>query len=189
VALGVELGPLRGLIGTWQGDEGLDVAFSNAKGEVIETPFRERTSFSPFGPVENGQQVLYGLDYRTSAWRPGEEIPFHTEIGYWLWDAATGHIMRCFMVPRGSTVLAGGPAAADATTFTMQAQVGSESYGILSNPYLAGAARTVAYQVTVVVDPAGVYSYLEATTIEHKRHPSLVEHTDRNRLVRVSETV
>ena len=32
-----------------------------------------------------------------SAWRENEDSPFHTEIGYWLWDAATEHVMRCFM--------------------------------------------------------------------------------------------
>ena len=42
----------------------------------------------PFGPVDNGTQALYGLDYRMAAWRGDEENPFHTEVGYWLWDAA-----------------------------------------------------------------------------------------------------
>jgi hypothetical protein len=179
-----EFGPLARLAGTWEGDEGLDVAYSNLKGCLAETPYRERTSFSPFGPVENGSQVLYGLDYRTSAWRHGEEIPFHTEVGYWLWDAADGQVMRCFMVPRGSTVLAGGPAGPDDTTFTMTAEVGSESYGILSNRFLAANARSIGYVVTVAMGD-GSYSYEETTTMEHRRSPDLVVHTDRNRLRRV----
>jgi hypothetical protein len=180
-----EFGPLAQLAGTWEGDEGLDVAYSNQKACLAETPYRERTSFSPFGPVENGSQVLYGLDYRTSAWRPGEEIPFHTEVGYWLWDAADGQVMRCFMVPRGSTVLAGGPAGPDDTTFTMTAAVGSESYGILSNRFLAANARSIGYVVTVAVGEDGSYSYEETTTMEHRRSPDPVVHTDRNRLRRV----
>src|SRR5581483_7883163 len=96
-----ELGPLAGLQGTWEGEAGLDIAFSNEKGTMGETPFRERTTFNPFGPVENGSEVLYGLDYRTAAWRGDEENPFHTEVGYWLWDAADGQVLRCFMIPRG----------------------------------------------------------------------------------------
>ena len=75
----------------------------------------------PFGPVDNGSQHLYGLDYRTAMWRGYEENPFHTEVGYWLWDAATGEIMRGFVVPRGITVLAGGIATADTTQFTLTA--------------------------------------------------------------------
>jgi hypothetical protein len=180
-----EFGPLARLAGTWEGAEGLDVAYSNQNACLAETPYRERTSFSPFGPVENGSQVLYGLDYRTSAWRPGEEIPFHTEVGYWLWDAADGQVMRSFMVPRGSTILAGGSAGPHDTTFTMTAEVGSETYGILSNRFLAANARSTSYAVTVSVDDDGSYSYEETTTMEHRRSPELVFHTDRNRLHRV----
>jgi hypothetical protein len=180
------LGPLAALTGTWEGDEGLDVAFSHSQGKIAETPFRERMTFSPFGPVDNGKQCLYGLDYRTAAWRPGEDVPFHTEVGYWLWDAGAGEVMRCFMVPRGSTVLAGGPADLGATTFTMRAEVGSETYGVLSNPYLAKQARTVLYEVTIALED-DVMRYESTTTIEHARLAEPLLHTDRNVLRRVDE--
>ena len=180
-----EFGPLAQLAGTWEGDQGLDVAFSNSEGKIIETPYRERMVLNPFGPVENGPQVLYGLDYRTSAWRGDEENPFHTEIGYWLWDVADSQVLRSFMVPRGSTILAGGKANADDATFTMVATVGSESYGILSNQFLAANARAIAYEVTITVADDGSFTYNETTTIEHGRHAELVIHTDRNTLHRV----
>lgn len=184
MSVGSEFGPLAGLVGTWEGDQGLDIAFQHSRGEIGETPFRERATFSPFGPVDNGSQSLYGLDYRMSAWREGEEDPFHTEIGYWLWDAADGQVMRSFMVPRGSTILAGGLATADATTFSMQAEVGSETYGILSNTYLARAARTVLYQVTVTVE-GDTFSYDQLTSIEHAKLSEPLEHRDSNTLHRV----
>src|SRR5688500_14200428 len=185
MVLGPELGPLAALAGTWEGDEGVDVAFIHSRGEIGETRFRERTTFNPFGPVDNGTQSLYGLDYRTAAWRGDEADPFHTEVGYWLWDGADGQVMRCFMVPRGSTILAGGATTPDATTFSMQAEVGSETYGILSNPYLARLARTVLYQVTITVEDEGVFNYRETTTIEHARLDETLEHTDANTLRRV----
>ena len=75
-----DLGPLAALVGAWEGDQGLDVAFQHSKGEIGETPYRERMMFSPFGPVDNGTQALFGLDYRTAAWRVGEDEPFHTEV-------------------------------------------------------------------------------------------------------------
>jgi len=137
-----EWGPLAALIGEWEGDQGLDFAYANVEGKVKDTPYREKTSMKPFGPVENGSQVLFGLDYRMAAWRGTEENPFHTEVGYWLWDAADGQVMRCFVIPRGSLVMAGGDAAPDATDFTMHAECGSEIYGVLSNRFLADAART-----------------------------------------------
>ena len=177
-------GPLAHLIGTWEGDEGIDVAFAHATGTVGETPYRERVEMKPFGPVDNGTQSLYGLDYRMAAWRGGEENPFHTEVGYWLWDAADRAVSRCFMVPRGSTVLAGGITTADSTSFTMAADVGSETYGILSNPYLARAARTTRYVCTITIGD-NEWSYDETSTIDHERHGAVLEHTDRNRLRRV----
>ena len=178
-------GPLASLIGEWEGDEGLDVSFSNERGIVAETPYREKTTMKPFGPVENGTQSLYGLDYRTAAWRGDEENPFHTEVGYWLWDAADGAVMRCFMVPRGSAVLAGGHSDPDARQFVMKADCGSEVFGILSNPFLARAARTSTYEVTVTVHEDGSWSYDETSTIEHARVTDVVAHTDRNRMRRV----
>lgn len=186
MALGRELGPLEGLQGTWEGAEGLDVAFSHERGEIAGTSYRERTTFNPFGPVDNGRQVLYGLDYRTAAWRGDEENPFHTEVGYWLWDGGEGQVMRCFVVPRGTLVLAGGTSEPDADVLHMEAEVGSETYGILSNRYLAEQARTIRYEVTVTVGD-GVFSYEETTTVRHSRVAELLEHTDRNTLRRVGQ--
>ena len=115
-----EWGPLEALIGEWESDQGgLDAAFSHSKGEVLQTPYLEKLTMKPFGPVDNGNQHLYGLDYKSAMWRGDEENPFHTEVGYWLWDGATGEVMRGFVVPRGITVLAGGTAAADAKSFTL----------------------------------------------------------------------
>ncbi|MCU1343832.1 MAG: hypothetical protein JWL70_98 [Acidimicrobiia bacterium] len=184
VPLPEDLGPLAALAGVWEGDDGVDVAYSNSLGVVAETPFRERATFSPFGPVENGAQALFGLDYRTAAYRRGETEPFHTEVGYWLWDSAAGQVMRCFMVPRGSTILAGGAAHADATSFVMQAEVGSETYGILSNQYLAVNARTTLYQVSVDL-AGGVYRYESTTTVALAKLDEPLAHTDRNALHRV----
>ena len=107
---------------------------------MLGTPYLERVTFKPFGPVDNGSQSLYGLDYKTAMWRDDEENPFHTEVGYWLWDGATGEVMRGFVVPRGITVLAGGTAAADATSFTLTATPGDPNYNIGENKYLTDNA-------------------------------------------------
>jgi hypothetical protein len=180
-----QLGPLAALVGTWEGDAGLDVAYSHSRGKVHDTPFRERTTFSSFGPVDNGTQVLFGLDYRMAAWRDDEADPFHTEIGYWLWDAGAGEVMRCFMVPRGTVVIAGGITTADASSFTMRAEAGSETWGVLQNAYLMKAARTVSYEVTVTLG-TDTLEYAETTVLAMTEFDKLFEHTDRNTLRRVS---
>lgn len=174
------LGPLASLVGTWEGDQGVDVAPS--AGGQVETRYRERIVFDPVGPVVNGPQVLYGLRYATTAWPVGEANPFHEEVGYWLWDSAAGLVLRCFIVPRGVTVLAGGAAAPDAREFRMQAEVGSQTFGILSSPFLDEAFKTVRYEVTVRVGDDGTFSYEEDSVLKIHGEADLFHHTDRNTL-------
>jgi hypothetical protein len=173
-------GPLAALAGEWEGNEGLDVAFSHQRGVVFETPYRETVVLKPFGPVDNGTQCLYGLDYRMAAWREGEDNPFHTEVGYWLYAADLGQVMRSFMVPRGSVVLAGGDAAPDARSFSLSADCGSEVYGILSNPYLATNARSASYRCTITVDDDDTWRYEQDTLLEMANLDEPLHHTDRN---------
>ena len=180
-----ELGPLFPLVGTWEGDEGLDVALSHEEGKVLETPYFERTTFSSFGPVANGRQTLFGLDYRMAAWKDRNDDPFHTEIGYWLWDAAASQVMRCFVIPRGIVLIAGGTASADATSLTLSATAGAEDYGILSNQYLLGAANSTAYHVDLTIGEDS-WSYDETTVLEMTEFDAPFDHTDRNTLKRVA---
>src|SRR4029077_8146377 len=119
-----------------------------------------------------------------AAWRAGEENPFHTEVGYWLYDGATGEVMRSFMVPRGSTILAGGTAKASDTSFSLAATVGDEVYGILQGKYLAEKARTNNYTCTVTIN-GDSWSYDELTTYTHAIGGEIA-HTDRNTLTRSS---
>ena len=182
-----EWGPLAALAGEWQGEGGLDTAYSHSRGEVLGTPYSEKVTLKPFGPVDNGRQSLYGLDYKSAMWRGDEENPFHTEVGYWLWDAATGEVMRGFVVPRGITVLAGGIAAADATSWTMKAVNGTVPYSIGENIYLAANASTLSYDVTITIGADGnTWSYDETTMLRMNEFPEPFAHTDHNTLHRVA---
>ncbi|MFI5042139.1 MAG: heme-binding beta-barrel domain-containing protein [Acidimicrobiales bacterium] len=177
-------GPLGALAGEWEGEGGLDTAFSHAENKVLGTPYREKCTMKPFGPVDNGNQHLYGLDYRSAMWRGDEENPFHTEVGYWLWDAATGEVLRGFVVPRGITVLAGGAAAADATEFVLKAAQGEPQYNIGENLYLAKNASTLSYQATIT-SGADTWSYDETTMLRMTEFAAPFAHTDHNTLRRV----
>ena len=181
-----EWGPLQGLAGDWQGEGGLDHAFSHLKNQVIDTPYLEKVTMKPFGPVVNGHQELYGLDYRTAMWRGDEDNPFHTEVGYWLWDAATGEVLRGFVVPRGITVLAGGTAAADTKEFTMEAGSGHPQYCIGENRYLAEHATSESYRVTITLNDDDTWSYDEATTLRMTELTDPLLHTDHNTLHRAA---
>ena len=179
-----EFGPLAGLIGTWEGAEGLDVSFSYEKKAVIETPYRETAVFNIVGDVDNGDQKLWVIDYTTAAIRIGEDEVFHTELGYWLWDPAREEVMRCFMVPRGSTILAGGKSKADATSFAMTAKQGGKGFGILSNPYLLEKAECTEYTFSCSIEN-GTWSYEEDTVLTMASTGGVLHHTDKNVLKKV----
>ena len=182
-----EWGPLGALVGEWESETegGLDTAFSHEKNKVLGTPYLEKLTMKPFGPVDNGSQTLYGLDYKSAMWRGSEDNPFHTEVGYWLWDAATGEVLRGFVVPRGITVLAGGTATADAKEFTLTAKLGDPGYGISENKYLAKHASSMSYTVTITINDNGTWAYDETTMLKMVEMDEPFAHTDRNTLKKV----
>ena len=183
-AILAKLGPLASLAGCWEGAHGIDEAPAADRG-LMTTPFRSRAVFVPMGPVDNHEQVLFGLRYSTTAWRLGEADPFHEELGYWLWDPAAGQVMRCFVIPRGVSVLAGGPATAADRRFALQADVGSEIFGIASNPVLDAEFKTVRYELELVIEGEGRFRYAEDTQLRMKGRPEIFHHRDSNRLTRV----
>ena len=179
-----EWGPLAGLIGDWEGEGGLDTAYSHAHRDVIGTPYREKCSMTPFGPVDNGPQKLYGLDYRSAMWRGDEQSPFHTEVGYWLWDGAAGEVVRGFVVPRGIAVLAGGTTSPDAGDFVLRATNGGAPYAIGENRYLPQNASTASYEVRIIVGE-GTWSYDEVAMLHMAGFEEPFAHRDHNTLRRV----
>ncbi|PIX53717.1 MAG: FABP family protein [Zetaproteobacteria bacterium CG_4_9_14_3_um_filter_54_145] len=178
------LGPLAVLAGRWEGDSGIDVALG--RNGPVQTAYREQMLFEPVGPVVNGPQLLYGLRYATTAWPSGCDEPFHEEVGYWLWDASAGLVMRCFIVPRGVAINAGGEASAAATAFSMQATLASNTFGILSNPFLDKAFRTVCYDLSIEVHDDASFSYHEDTQLQIHGQDVIFHHTDQNRLQRAA---
>lgn len=183
-ALIPHLGPLAALAGIWEGEKGEDVAPSDDRG-TERNHFRERMTFDPMGPVRNHEQTLYGLRYATTVWRIGEKDPFHEELGYWLWDADAKQVLRCFIVPRGITVLAGGTVEPSAQSFPLAADVSSDTYGICSNQFLDTAFKTVRYELTVTVLGGDQFRYEEDTQLQIPGQAELFHHTDQNTLSRV----
>ena len=180
-----DLGPLGVLIGTWEGIKGDDIAPDNKRG-VENNKFREKMVFTPIGRVDNHEQVLYGLRYNTTAWRLGVADPFHEEVGYWLWDAAREQVLRCFLVPRGVSVIAGGTVKVDAKKFHLAAEVGSSTYGICSNKFLDQEFKTTRFELDITIHDQNSFSYAEDTHLLMKGRKDVFHHTDRNTMSRVS---
>jgi len=112
-------------------------------------------------------------------------VRVNEEVGYWLWDAANRQVMRCFIVPRGVTVIAGGTVAPDASQFKLTAETGSETYGICSNLFLDAEFKTMRYELEITVHDPDSFGYTENTVLQIKNQAGLFDHTDENTLARV----
>jgi hypothetical protein len=181
------LGPLRPLAGVWRGVDGVDLNFgpdgarSAAFGETIE--------LQPIDPQTNGPQLLYGLRYHSRMTKPGEVGTYHGQIGYWLWEPATGLLIHSFTIPRGQVVLSQGRAAADATVLEVSATRGTTRDGICSIDFLEEYFRTDSFTMKVTVHADGSWSYVQDTVLQIQGQDAPFHHVDENRLVKIGEPV
>ncbi len=87
--------------------------------------------------------------------KPGEVETYHEQVGFWLWEPATGLILLTLTIPRGQIALAKGFAARDATSFEVNAVRGSTEKGICSTSFLERACRTDSFHMQVSVNADG----------------------------------
>jgi hypothetical protein len=179
------LGPLRRLAGIWEGRKGVDV---NPKADGPERrQFLERIELQPIDPQANGPQTFYGLRYHLHINTEEEAITFHDQVGYWLWEPATGLVMQTLAIPRGQSLLAGGKAKADGSGLTVAARRGDTEYGIVSTAFLEYAFRTDSYDLDVTFNADGSWSYISDTMLTVRGQAEPFRHRDRNTLTKVGE--
>jgi hypothetical protein len=147
----------------------------------------ERIELQPIDPQTNGPQLLYGLRYHTHVVKPGQVKTYHDQVGYWLWEPATGTVIHTLTIPRGQIVMASGQAAADASSFEVRATAEDISFGIRSAPFLEQAFRTVEFRIAVSLHADGTWSYEEDTVLMIRGQAEPFHHTDRNTLSKIAE--
>lgn len=179
------LGPLRALAGIWQGTRGLDVK-PKAEGPKKQA-YVERIELQPIDPVTNGPQLMYGLRYSTFITKPEQIKTYHEQLGYWLWEPATGAVIHTLTIPRGEVAMAGGMATADARQFELVATQGLDTFGICSAPFLDVAFKTVEFRIRVTLHDDGSWGYDEDTVLKIRGQAELFHHTDRNHLHKIGE--
>jgi hypothetical protein len=178
------LGPLRPLAGEWQSDQGVDI---NPKAEGPERrAYIEHVLMEPIDPQPNGPQLLYGLRYHIHINTPEEEITFHDQVGYWLWEPATGLIMQSLAIPRGQVVLAGGAAKPGDKRISVEARRGDTRFGISSTPFLDEAFRTDYYRIDIDFNDDGSWTYVTRTDLAIRGKTPAFDHRDTNTLRRVA---
>jgi len=179
------LGPLARMAGVWEGARGVDVHLGGEGAR--QEAFLERYELQPTDPQLNGPQLLYGLRYHTHVLRPDRPATFHEQVGYWLWEPATGMILHSHAIPRGQIAMAIGYAAADADSFELVCTFGSPTNGTCSNPFLDRAKKTLEFRIGVRFHDDGTWSYEQDTVLKIVGRDEVFHHTDRNRLHKVAE--
>ena len=175
------LGPLRRLAGVWQSDKGVDI---NPKADGPERrEFSEHIRMDPIDPQSNGPQLLYGLRYHIHITTEEEAITFHDQVGYWLWEPATGLVMQSVTIPRGQVLLASGQAKPDDRKISVSAKRGETDYGICSTDFLEQAFRTDSYRLDIGFNGDGSWTYDIQTSLFVRGKP--FDHHDTNTLQRV----
>ena len=181
----IDFGPLEGLIGTWKGEDGVDIAPEPDGKET--NPFFETIIFSEVGGVTNAEsQHLAALHYHQIVTRKSDGQVFHNETGYWMWDAENGIVMHSLTIPRGVCVLAGGAYAGekdadDRVVLDVAAKIDDPNWTIVQSPFMDDKARTVEFTHEVVVGN-GTLTYAETTIVDI--YGKTFEHTDQNTLVK-----
>ncbi len=179
------LGPLTPMAGIWQGARGLDIK-PKAEG-AKQQAYVDRIELQPVDPVTNGPQLLYGLRYHQHVTKPEQVKTYHEQVGYWLWEPATGTITHTLTIPRGQVAMASGRAAADAREFELVATRGLETYGICSVPFLEYAFRTVEFRIKVTINDDGTWTYDEDTVMMIRGQEEPFHHRDKSTLTKIAE--
>jgi hypothetical protein len=115
-----------------------------------------------------------------------EDTTFHDQVGYWLWEPATGLVMQTLAIPRGQVALAHGTARPDADRIRVQAERGNTSYGVASTDFLEWAFRTDSFVLDVTFNADGSWSYVSDTLLQ-VRGQAPFHHLDRNTLTKIGE--
>jgi len=180
-----DFGPLAGLIGTWTGDKGLDLAPEPDGSE--QSPYYETLSFEAVGNVENAEsQLLAAVRYVQVVRRKSNGELLHDQTGYWIWDAAAQTVMQSLTIPRAVCVLAGGAYSAAPTPgagvcLQVKAKLGDPDWGVVQSPFMWDKARTLSFSHELRIEDDKL-SYVETTRLEI--YGRSFEHKDHNELSR-----
>ena len=173
----IDYGPLSGLIGTFKGDKGLDIAPDPDGTE--KNAYYESIVFTPAGDVTNAEeQTLVALHYHQVVSRKSNNEVFHDQTGYWMWDKSKDEIFQSIAIPRVVCVLASGKAESEGNSQTVL-NVSTDVSGVLQSPFMHKRAKTTSFKQTMTLTGDELH-YHETTMVDI--YGNSFEHTDTNTL-------
>ncbi len=181
----IEYGPLAGLIGTWAGDKGIDIA-PDPDGKE-ENPYYETIVFEGVGYATNAEkQRLTAVRYLQVVRRKTDDQVFHDQTGYWLWDAEQQCVMQSLAIPRAVCLLAGGTASTDGdgnVCLSVESKHDDDAWSVVQSPFMHAKAKTLSFKHAITLAKDELH-YAETTMVDI--YGNVFEHTDTNTLARQS---
>jgi len=180
----IDYGPLTGLIGTWSGNKGKDLA-PEADGSTEHNEYYETIIFTAAGDTSNAEEeTLSAVHYTQKVQRVTNDNVLHQETGYWLWEQGTDKVMHSLTIPRGICVLAGGKAKIGATVILdVEASLDSEQWPITQSAFLQKKAKMKTYKQQVIIS-GNTLQYTQ--NIQLDIYGNSFEHNDTNILNKIS---
>ncbi len=180
----VNYGPLAELIGTWEGDNGMDISPEPNGSE--DSPYAETIVYDAGGSLKNAKtQTIAIVPYLQIVKRKSNGEIFHHQSGYLLYDAAEDLVMQSLVIPRGVCLLAGGTGkvSGDTTIIEVNSTAGKLDWGILQSPFMEKNAKTTAFTNRIEVK-GDVMTYKESTMLDI--YGKTFDHGDSNVLKRIN---
>jgi len=178
--------PLLGLLGTWKGDKGTDLAPKPDEDE--NNPYYETLTFEAVDiDIENAEtQQLVAVRYHQIVTEKANDEVSHDEAGYWIWDSVENTIILAFAIPRGVSVLASGGfeilnSDSNEIVINVSATLDAPNPGIVQSSFMNENAKTTKFirELRISED---TLSYTQETTV--KIYDKTLGHTDKNNLTR-----
>ena len=181
----IDYGPLEQLLGTWKGDQGVDIA-PEPDGEE-NNPYYETITYEDIGDLSNAEeQKLAAVYYRQLVRRKSNDNVFHDQTGYWIWDGASKTVMHSFVIPRAVSVVAGGTYNGEVddqgrAVLELSAKLGDPDWSITQSPFMSRKASSMEFRQKVSVGE-GKMTYSQTTVVDI--YGKKFDHTDDNELSR-----
>ncbi|UIF88206.1 heme-binding beta-barrel domain-containing protein [Cupriavidus sp. UYPR2.512] len=159
-----EFNLLSRLIGTWEGDKGMDIAPAQKKtglptGAAASNPYFEKIVISDGPSVTNASdQNLVSVSYHQQVFRKSDSQMFHDQVGYFILNRKNNTIIDSFCIPRGVCATAEGRLK-DNNSFSAYTRPFAE------NSFMRKNGKTHEFYIDMNLNPDGTLTYSQRTIL------------------------
>ncbi|TEW53108.1 DUF1794 domain-containing protein [Psychromonas sp. RZ22] len=172
------------MVGEWKSVNagGVDVAPGQegtkvGKGGIAVEPYYEKMTFEVAADAKNASdQYLVALYYKQEVFRKSDDVKFHDQRGYFIYDKSNQIVYNSYCIPRAVCVVSEG-SASDKITFTTPKQ------GIAESQFMTENATTTDFSMVLDFSKKDTLSYSQSTALNIYGKP--FAHTDSGTLEKI----